>query len=278
MKLESLLVDHDESVRWSVDVRDAVTGRRVFALNAEDVLRTASIAKLHLLAEVASLFSRGELDQLLPLDRRSVSAVADSGIWQHLTVDVLPTIDVVRLVGIVSDNLATNVLLDHVGLSAVQHRARQLAPHGSTLHDFVRDQRAPADPPTLSSGTAADWASFFVLLHEHASEGAVESMILDWLAHSADLSMVASAFGLDPLAHGAAPDRGFSVWNKTGTDVGVRADVGLVMAGDRAVAYAVLCNWDPAALSDPRDEVLHTMRDIGEAIRVHLIRANQGAT
>ena len=55
----------------------------------------------------------------------------------------------------------------------------------------------------------------------------VSSQVLGWLATGVDLSMVGAAFGLDPLAH-AVPDRGISLHNKTGTDAGVRADVGLV--------------------------------------------------
>ena len=48
-----------------------------------------------------------------------------------------------------------------------------------------------------------------------------------WLSANTDLSMVASAFCLDPLAH-FEPDRGIMLVNKTGTNAGVRADAGRV--------------------------------------------------
>lgn len=250
---------------WSLDLRAVESGERIFEHDSHRLLRTASVAKVYLLIEVASMIASGELDPGWPLDRRAVEPVADSGLWQHLSADTLRLIDVARLVGAMSDNLGTNVLLDLVGLEAVQARARSLAGDGSTLNDYVRDSRLPSDPQALSEGSAADWASLFVQL-KNGLIGSVEesALVMDWLAPGADLSMVASAYGLDPLSHAHAVDRGVAVWNKTGTDIGVRADVGVVGLGSGSVAYAVICNWDPQIRPDPRDEVLRTMRRIGE--------------
>ena len=57
-----------------------------------------------------------------------------------------------------------------------------------------------------------------------------------------DLSMVGSAFGLDPLSHAGA-DGGVRLWNKTGTDTGVRADAGVVEVDGAIWSYAAICNW-----------------------------------
>lgn len=85
-----------------------------------------------------------------------------------------------------------------------------------------------------------------------------------WLSAGADLSMVAGAFGLDPLAHVEA-DRGVRLRHKTGTDDGVRGDVGWVVGPSGGVAYAVLANWD-AGDGDLRDGVLGSMGRIGRAL------------
>ncbi|MPY79376.1 MAG: hypothetical protein GEV04_12985 [Actinophytocola sp.] len=61
-------------------------------------------------------------------------------------------------------------------------------------------------------------------------------LVLDWLATGFDLSMVASAFGLDPLAH-------------TDRDRGVRA------------------NWRPSEHDQERDAVLAAMRGVGNLVR-----------
>jgi beta-lactamase class A len=264
--LEEILGRPDlKGTRWSVQVRDAETGAVVAGHASDRLLRTASVAKVFLLLEVAELLERGELAPDRPLRRDAVAPVADSGLWQHLTIDVLPVEDAAILVAAVSDNWATNALVDLVGLSAVRDRARRTVAGGSTLHDLVRDVRTPADPPTLSEGCAADWAGLFAGLHagSAASRGACRR-VLGWLRTSTDLSMVAAGFGLDPLAH-AVPDRGVSLWNKTGTSDGVRADVGLVHTARATLSYAVLCNWDPADAS-LREPVLAAMRELGSGI------------
>jgi beta-lactamase class A len=74
--------------------------------------------------------------------------------------------------------------------------------------------------------------------------------------------MVASAFGLDPLAH-VRPDRGLRLRHKTGTDDGVRAEAGLLDGPEASLAYAVLARFD----DERRDEVLGVMRSLGGAIR-----------
>lgn len=233
-----------EGVRWSVVVGDE-------AHEPDLLLPTASVGKVFLLAELSARLDAGELDAQQPVDRRRVAPIADSGLWQHLVTDVLPLADVARLVGTVSDNWATNALLDLVGLDAVRERAAALAPGGSVLHDLVRDHRGPEHPPTLSEGCASDWVTVLPTL---------DGRVLGWLDSSVDLSMVASAFGLDPLAH--REDREVRLVNKTGTSDGVRADVGLVTRGDRRTAYAAIAGWDPAR-PELRAPVLAAMRGIG---------------
>jgi beta-lactamase class A len=253
------------NTHWSVDVRDSASGATVVDFDRHRVLQTASIAKIFLLVEVAAQIASGNVDPLVPVDRRSIARVADSGLWQHFACPVLPVVDLARLVGSLSDNLATNALIDLVGLKAVQDRASRYATDGSTICDVVRDVRGTDDPPSFSVGSAADLALLLVGLRQGTVESPqVSEMVLDWLAAGADLSMVASAFGLDPLAHAAVADRGVSLWNKTGTDSGVRADVGVIHVRNRALAYAVICNWDAFAQVDPRDDVLLAMRRIGE--------------
>jgi len=250
----------DRGAVWSVQVRRA-GGDVIAEHDPERLLRTASVGKVYLLMRVAELIGTGELDPGELLDRDRGPAVADSGLWQHLDAQRLPVADAARLVGAVSDNWATNVLLDRVGLEGLPSGAR-----GSALHDFVRDERGPEDPPTLSEGCAADWVDVFLGLPDGGR-------VLDWISLGVDLSMVGSAFGLDPLAH-QEPDRGVRLWSKTGTSEGVRADVGRVDIGGQgevqATAYAAICNWPPDG-EDLRDEVLAAMRGIGGAIREPLV-------
>jgi beta-lactamase class A len=88
--------------------------------------------------------------------------------------------------------------------------------------------------------------------------------VLDWLSLNADLSMVASAFGLDPLAHRAS-SHGLQLINKTGSDDGVRSEVGLLQGRRAGVSYAVTVEFIDSSLHE-RLRVLDAMRAVGRDI------------
>ena len=257
-----------EGAGWSVLVRDAGTGERVLEHAPEALLSAASVPKLLLLVTCATLIERGELDPAERLDRASVAAVGDSGLWQHLAQPTLTVADAAMLVGAVSDNLATNVLLERIGLEAVARECARLGVHDIELHDAVRDARGPADAPRLGSASAAGAVDLLERL-AGGSLGAAGERVLGWMRHSVDLSMVASAFGHDPLSHGM-PGDAVELWSKTGTDADVRADVGIVRSPRRTLAYAAIANWSPAP--GAQDAVLASMRAIGELVRAAVER------
>lgn len=267
----------DARVAWSVRVVDVTTPstETLLDIHSARVLSTASVGKVLLLIEAARAIAAGKLAAGEPLTRTVEDAVADSGIWQHLNLDTLPAADVARLIGLASDNLATNVLLSRIGgVDAVARTARALGIEGISLRDRVRDMRTPHDPPRLSEASAAGLAALFArLVKDDDLPAGMSRQVLDWLASGLDLSMVAAAFGLDPLAH-AAPDRGLTVINKTGTDAGVRADVGVVTGPAGQLIYASIANWDASAEGpgDLRDAVLDTMGLLGAALRDSVTR------
>lgn len=256
-------------LRWSVSLRDVATGDVLEEHCAGDLLPTASVGKVFALIDLAARATSGELDLAEVVDRRDSPRVADSGTWQHLRADRLALADVAALVGHASDNWATNVLLDRLGLGRVQARAATLVGGGSTLLDYVRDVRRPSDPPALSTGCADDWTSLLCRLARGTClDEETSALVRGWLRLGTDLSLVASAFGLDPLSHVEA-DLGTTLFHKTGSDVGVRADVGVVGAGSvdqghREIAYACLCTWEDDGSREVRELVLDAMREVGE--------------
>lgn len=255
-------------VRWSVCLRDARTSQVLAAHDADRVQRTASVGKVFLLLEVARRLEAGLLDADEPLGWADEEWVADSGLWHLMGSRVLPLGDLCWLVGGFSDNLATNVLLRRVGLDAVTATTHASGFTRSALLDRVREDRGPQHPPTLSRGTAAELSDLLARLHrDELVSPAASGRVRGWLAADADLSMTAAAFGLDPLAH-RDPDRGLTMINKTGTIATARIDVGVVAGRAADVAWAVLAEWDPG--HDPRDEVLATMRRVGDTVRAHV--------
>jgi beta-lactamase class A len=258
-----------DGASWSVAVREVPSGGSVAELDPDRVLPIASVGKLLLLLETARRIDEGTLDGSVRLRRRADDEVADSGLWQHLTVSELTVDDLGVLIGAVSDNLATNVLLRHVGLDDVQALGQELGLEATRLLDRVRDLRTDADPATLAVGNAVELSRLLLGLAGGTvvSPGA-SSRVRGWLAHGADLSMVAAPFGLDPLARGET-DVGLTLVNKTGTDPGTRADVGVVTRAGRGLAYAVLARFEPGR-DESRTTVLEGMHRVGTALRAYL--------
>lgn len=252
------------SLAWSCYAMD-MAGQVVEDADGDRPASTASVGKVFLLCEVADGIADGRLDPLTVLPRDSELAVSDSGLWQHFVQDSLLLVDACLLIGAVSDNWATNVVLDVVGLPAVADRASALGCADSGLHDRVRDARTEADPATLSTGTTRELAEVARRIHVAASGTLVPGISMGgaelverWLLAGVDLSMVPAPLHLDPLAHVDGPIR---VWSKTGTDAGVRADMGVIWSDGGAVAYAAVANWDPA--EDRVAQAMARMHDLG---------------
>ena len=245
-------------------IRDG--GAELVAGSAGETLHTASVGKVLLLLTVAGLLASEELDGSEVLTRREEDTVGDSGIWQHLEQPGLTIRDLAWLVGAVSDNLATNVLLRRVGLEAVDRTRVELGLDRTRLSDRIRDVRTAADPESPSFGSARELCDLFERLRtgRDVPDATAAAEVLRWLAAGSDLSMVGSAFMLDPLAH-AEPDRGFRLVNKTGTDAGVRADAGFVEGPGGSASYAVIANWNPG--EDRRELAIERMRKLGGRLR-----------
>ena len=260
-------LEDSPGITWAVSIRDA-TGRELVCRGSDLTMRTASVGKLLLLVEVARQCADGTLSAATMLDREPSLAVADSGLLQHLRVGALSVDDLCVLVSSVSDNLATNIVLKRVGLPSVAELCAALGLTHTALHDFVRDRRGPEHPPTLSTGSASELSHIMgALSRRELVSTAVSDRVNGWLATGVDLSMVASAFSLDPLAH--VFDRNIQVHNKTGADVGVRADVGSVSRGRAALSYAVIANWSGEDADLP-DLALRRMNTIGAALKTAL--------
>ena len=246
----------------SASVIDLDSDQRILSIDDRIVLPTASVGKILLLIEVSARLSEQGAPAIEVLDKTSKDLVGDSGLWRHLQARSLPLADVATLVGATSDNLATNVLLREVGLDAVRERTENLGLLRTALLDLVRDTRGPDDAPQLSVGSTAELAWLFAgLARGKVVDSLTSSRVLGWLSLNTDLSMVASAFGVDPLSHRGV-DHGLQLVNKTGTDAGVRSEVGILRGPRRGVAYAVSVQFSDRSIAS-RLRVLDALRAVG---------------
>ncbi|MGL4255561.1 MAG: serine hydrolase, partial [Microbacterium sp.] len=237
----------------SVRITDLDRGSSVLTGDDFVTLPVAGLGVVPLLIEVAAGFEEGTLDPLEIIDREGLEPVTVGGVWQHLKAPALPLSDLAVLTASTGDALAANALLARVGLPAVRARIETLGLTRSALLDRFRDVRGPDDAPHFALGSARELAELFAaLVNSKVVSPGVSAQVAEWLSLNHDLSLVASATGLDPFSH-ENDEHGMLFINKTGRDAGIRVEAG-VLAGPRAgVSYALIVCFDDLS-------IMHRMR------------------
>lgn len=258
-----------EPIAWSIRITD-LDGEVLAEHEPDRVCKTASVGKVFLLIELARQIAAGQVAADALIDLSKTLYVADSGLAYRFTNQTIAVADAALLVGTMSDNLATNALIDVCGLERVRAVAGELGYSQTAQLDYIRDDRGPEHPWTPSYGTAAELADVMRrLANGEVFSPEISRQVLDWLASGADTSMVADALLLDPLAHVEPEYQSMVLRHKTGTISEARIDVGVVRGPRRSVAYAVAANW-AEELPDQRAAALDAMHEIGEQIRRHI--------
>ena len=242
--------------------RLGVAARRLGAPDGEEVrwrdrdrFRTASTVKVAIFAAVMAEARAGQVD----LDRRVPLEAADqvggSGVLSVLRPGLSPTVaDLCTLMIVVSDNTATNMLIDLLGgVEAVNTAVQALGFNEITLH-----RKLPYPPPPLVAGpqppmreapgsfaTATPAALLRLVTALRAGtvvDREASKSIFDTLAHQQYHSGVPRAF-LDLTEPGRSLEEWPAVASKTGSVPGCRAEVGVVEMPDGSeFAYAVMAD------------------------------------
>jgi len=245
----------------SASVIDTSTGKALLAIDDRLVQPVGTLGRVLLLIEVAAQLQEGRLhgDRLQRMARDTATG---AGLWQFLQEPVMQVSDLATLVGATADAWATNALLTTVGIDAVRARAESLGIDRTALIDRVRDRRGPDDAPDVSVAAARELAWLFRgLALGEVVDDAVSNRVLGWCSLAADLSLVAGAFGLDPLAHRAL-DHGLQSVAVTGAGAGVRAEAGILRGPGSSVSYAVTVTFTDDSLQR-RLAVVEALRTMG---------------
>lgn len=253
----------------SANAIDLGSGATLLSADDRIVLPTAGLGRILLLIEVSARITERDHTGLGILDKTEENAARGPGLWQYLQAPALPAVDLATLIGATSDNLAVNTLLARVGLDAVRTRAESLGLKHTAMLDRVRDRRGPDDAPHVSVGSTAELTGLFAALaRDEVVDAPTSRRVLGWLSLGYDLSGVASAFGLDPLAHRSA-EAGIQLINATGTTSGVRSEAGLLYGPKSAAAYAVTVTYDESGIAD-RLRVIDALRRLGYDLLEHV--------
>lgn len=114
-----------------------------FFLNENDVFPSASLIKLPVMVEGFMQSTSGTLTLEELVEVRNLLKTGGAGIVQYMSPQSRLSIrDLISLMVIVSDNMATNYLIDRLGMDKVNRRCQQLGMSSTILQRKMMEQKA----------------------------------------------------------------------------------------------------------------------------------------
>lgn len=224
---------------------DVKSGRSV-AIDADTPVPTASVIKLTILYDALEDIAEGKATFADPLTLTKQNQVQGSGVLQFFDTPLPLTLkDALWMMIIQSDNTATNLAIDRLGLQNIDNRILSLGLKNTWLYKKVFLPPlgpVPADQRTFGLGktTAREMAS--VMAHFATCDTIRKDLCdaaIDMLKNQSDQAAIPRYL------------RGIQVANKTGALDDVRNDVGIVYAKNGPIVISAFTydnkdhSWSP---------------------------------
>jgi beta-lactamase class A len=226
--LDSIADAHRGVVGYTVHNLD--TGERL-ERRGDETFSTASLIKVPVLVTVFDLVTKGMLSLDDPLTVLKIDQVPGSGTLQFMHPGIIITVrDAAWLMTTISDNTATNLLLDRIVIRRVWDKMEALGLKNTKVHSksFSRASSVAMDSSIkygLGVTTPNEMARLFALLADgKAVSPAADSAMLDILARNDDDSKLMRFVS------------GVRAPHKTGDTDQVRTDCALFYLQSRVVA------------------------------------------
>ncbi|MEQ8847702.1 serine hydrolase [Botrimarina sp.] len=253
--------------RVAAAVKNLQTGES-YEWNADRVMPTASLIKLPVMIEAYRRVDAGELSLDKQLTLAEEDKVPGSGVLtEHFSAGVkLPLRDAIHLMIVYSDNTATNLVIDQIGIGSTTELMDELGYPETRLNAKVWRRDLSIAPERskeygLGSTTAAEVVGLLTELYgkEVASDESCDAM-LGHLRACQD----------DKKVRRFLPD-GVKVANKTGAVSESRTDAGVIESKAGPIAYCLLTtDNDDTGWSDENEAEL-LAAEFGRRVYAHFV-------
>lgn len=249
----------DRPGTFGIYARNLTTNETV-GVNADLVMNAQSTAKTFILVHYAGLVRAGALDPAHRITVTADDAAYGTGVLRYLAPGLEPTVeDLAWLMIIVSDNLATQLLLPAVGGAAAVNAS--MADLGlATARVNPAFSHAPAaahaDEP-FGTSTPRDLAEVYTHLDDRCREILFRQQFVDFLPRTLPHMSFTKDWGFD------MPVR---VYNKTGNGLGDCIDSGLFETDDAAWVVAAMSTGQQDFAMRPGDAAPSAFAEIGQLL------------
>jgi beta-lactamase class A len=258
-------------VQLEADVRSILAGRpgtfgiyarnlgtaETVAINADRVLPTESAAKTFMLVHYSALVTEGTLDPTRRITLTPEDLALGSGVLRFLAPGLQPTLDdLAWLMIIVSDNLATDVVLREIGgADAVNARMSGLGLETARVNPAFSHQIIDETP--FGTATPKDLAEVYTHLDERCREKLFRQQFVEFLPRRLPHSYQSVDFDF------LMPVR---IFNKTGGGLGTCVDSGRFETDDAAWIVAAQATDQQDFASHADDSAPSAFADIGDLL------------
>ena len=126
----------------------------VIKINEKEKYNAASCIKIFILIELFNKIQKGEIDRKFELEYLNKYYVNGSGVLQYLSKNIkLPIIDIATLMMIISDNVATNILIDYLGIDNINKTIKNIGCLDTELFSMFKS----VEDEVFSETTAYDY-------------------------------------------------------------------------------------------------------------------------
>ncbi len=243
------------------------TGREV-GIDADTVVQTASTIKLTILMEAMEQVRAGKAHWSEPIMLKPSDGVSGSGILAQMDAPLTLTLkDALTLMIVLSDNTATNLMIDRFGVDAMNARIAWMGLKDTHLYKKIgkpSTESMPADQPKYGLGktTPREIASVMERIGRCELAGPGEApQAGDAAICEVALTMLRNQFYRDTIPRYLdtldSSEQGSAIASKTGSLDAVRADVAIVQGkqGPMVLAIYTYQNADHSWTVDNEGEV-----------------------
>ncbi|WP_438315781.1 serine hydrolase [Sporosarcina sp. FA9] len=224
--------------KWAIVLED-MDREEVWAVNQEELFYAASIIKLPIMAAAFDLAEQGKLTLSKQIELKRENQVGGAGVLQHLTPGTELTIyDLLTLMIIQSDNTATNILIDIVGVKQIQQMMKVLGMRKSEFYNKV--MTVPTKIIGRNMITAVDISG---LLKKFATGQSTSLHSCQQMIDIMKKQQLQNGFSAHLPKHssdivGQKPE--WELASKSGSVTGIQHDAGIFYVGNRTMTLTVL--------------------------------------
>ena len=257
---------------WTAAVTDLTTGEH-FGIDEGNVMPTASLIKVPVLIALYTAAAEGRFALSDRTTYEEKHKCGGSGVLQYMTpgVTAMSIRDAASLMLMISDNAATNMCIDLVGMERVNEIMAGLGFPKTQIFQWLGGRAAGLDARKMNVSTAGDICALMTMLgrHEAVSHDASEDMlrILRRCQGRAELSHLLPWNEMNMMAD----PRDNWVAEKGGAFInGIRTGGALFHSTKGSFAMSVFGEGMLAGRSDHESEGNHLLWEMGKAGWDHL--------